>query len=151
MTIDLTVEPAGKATACTFLTQEQVDALRGKPGRGHVNLVLRHEGQAFRTCISIYRGRWMFVINKAMREAGLLPGETYSVVLERDDTPKVAHPPPDLVAALKADAAVWEAWERTAMSRRRYHVGQIEGAKKPETRQRRIDKVVAALAAGQKL
>ena len=73
MMIDLHVQPTGKGTAYTVLTQEQVDTLRGKPGRGRVNVVLNHEGHSFRTSISIYKGEWMFVVNKAMRQAGLLP------------------------------------------------------------------------------
>ena len=151
MNIRLEVQPAGKATACTFLTQEHVDEIRGKSGRGHLNIVVGYGGETFRTCVSLYRGRWMFVINKAMRAAGLLPGDTYAVEIERDDEPKIAKPATDMLDALKRNPEVWEAWNATAMSRRRAHVDLVEQAKKADTRQRRIDKVVATLARGERL
>ena len=145
MQIDLEVQPAGKATAKAVLTQEQVDAIRGAPGRGQVNLCLAWEGEVFRTCISVYRGEWMFVVNKAMRAAGLLPGATYAVQITRDDEPKRADPAPDVRAALQAHPAVWAAWEGKSTSWKRQQLANIEGAKRPETRARRIGKVVAEL------
>lgn len=146
MEIDLEVQPAGKATAKAVLTQAQVDAIRGAPGRGQVNLCLAVEGQVFRTCISVYRGEWMFVVNKAMRAAGLLPGSTYAVQITRDDQPKRADPAPDVVAALRADPAVWAAWEAKSTSDKRQQLAKIEEAKRPETRARRVAKLVAELA-----
>ncbi len=49
MNLDLHVQPAGKATATAIFSQDQVDAIRGKPGRGRVRVVLRFEGHTFRT------------------------------------------------------------------------------------------------------
>ena len=79
MKLNLDVQPTGKATAYTVFTQEQVDAIRGKPGRGRINVTLRFEGHEFRTSISIYNSEWMFIVNKEMRTAGLAPDGTYPV------------------------------------------------------------------------
>ena len=56
--------------------------------------------------------------------------------------------PDDLAAAL-AEAGVSEAFDRLAYSKRKEHVRQVETSKAAETRQRRIDKIVASLADGQ--
>ena len=146
MQIDLRVQPTGKNTAYTVLNQEQVDTLRGEPGRGRVNIILRFDDHAFRTSISIYNGEWMFVVNKAMREAGLLPDATYAVDLTRDLEPRTANPAPDLLAALAASKPAQNAWGRLAPSYQRQHIQHIEGAKRPETRERRIQKLIALLS-----
>jgi hypothetical protein len=146
MLIDLHVQPTGKNTAYTVLTQEQVDAIRGEPGRGRVNIILRHEDHRFRTSVSVYRGEWMFVVNKAMRAAGLLPGASYPLELIRDLEKKRAEPAPDVLAALGKSSAVKAAWEKLAPSYQREHLRRIEEAKRPETRARRIGKLVDELS-----
>ena len=146
--IDLHVQPTGKATAYTVLTQDQVDAIRGKPGRGRVNVLLHHEGHTFRTSISIYNGEWMFVVNKTMRATGLLPGDTYRVELARDLEPKRADPAPDVLAALMLSPETKVTWDKLAPSYKREHLKKIEEAKRVETRARRIAKLIDTLSAG---
>jgi uncharacterized protein YdeI (YjbR/CyaY-like superfamily) len=55
-------------------------------------------------------------------------------------------PPADLVKALKARPGALEAWRKLSFTHQREHVEAIEGAKKPETRTRRIDAAVEAVA-----
>jgi hypothetical protein len=145
MKINLSVEPTGKATAYTVLTQGQVDSIRGTPGRGRVNIVLRYKEYEFRTSVSIYRGEWMFVVNKAMREAGLLPGKSYRAEVTRDDKPKVAEPARDVLAALRRTRGAKKAWEALTTSCKRQHLKHIEAAKRPETRQSRIARLIDTL------
>ena len=146
MIINLHVEPTGKNTAFSVLTQEQVDTLRGEPGRGRVNIVLRYDTHEFRTSISIYKGEWMFVVNKAMREAGMMPGKSYRIGLERDLKPKLAEPADDVLAALAASKPAEAAWAKLAPSYQREHLRRIEEAKRPETRTRRITKLIDTLS-----
>jgi uncharacterized protein YdeI (YjbR/CyaY-like superfamily) len=56
--------------------------------------------------------------------------------------------PPELAAALAASREASEAWERLAPSHRRRYVGSVLGAKKPETRRRRVDGVVEQIIEG---
>lgn len=51
----------------------------------------------------------------------------------------------DLAAALDTDAAARAAFDALSYSHRRAHVLAVEGAKTPQTRQRRVAKVVEAL------
>lgn len=143
--MDLDVVPTGKTTATVILTQEQVDALRGTPGRGRVMLAITFQGQVFRTSISVYRGQWMMVVNEAMRAGGMTPPGTYAVDIEVDTAERTVDVPDDLAAAVRA-AGLADAWERQSYTNRKEFVRGVEEAKKPETRARRIEKVVAALA-----
>jgi len=145
MQMDLHVQPTGKSTAYTVFTQAQVDAIRGEPGRSRVNIVLGYGGETFRTSIARYRGEWMFVVNKRMRDAGLVPTGTYSVTLSRDLEPRRADAAPDVLAALASNPAAQGAWEALSTSRKREHLRHIEGAKRAETRARRIQKLVDTL------
>lgn len=77
--------------------------------------------------------------------AGVQAGDAVEVTLELDSEPRTVEVPDDLAAAL-ADAGATEAFDLLAYSTRKEHVRQVETAKAAETRQRRIDKIVASLA-----
>ena len=143
--MDLDVVPTGTSTATVVLTQEQVDALRGAPGRGRVMLAITFRGQVFRTSISVNRGQWMMVVNEAMRAGGMTPPGTYAVDIEVDTAERTVDVPTDLMAAIAA-ADLGEAWERQSYTNRKEFVRGVDEAKKPETRSRRIAKVVDTLA-----
>ena len=143
--MDLDVIPTGKSTATVILTQEQVDSLRGSSGRGRVMLAISYQGQVFRTSVSVYRGEWMMVVNEAMRSGGMTPPGTYAVDVEVDTAERTVDVPDDLAAAVRA-AGLTAAWERQSYTNRKEFVRGVEDAKKPETRARRIEKVVATLA-----
>ena len=85
-------------------------------------------------------------LRRSHREAaGLEGGETLSVTLALDTSKRVVAPPPDLVRALKAARGAWEAWGRLSYTHQREHVEAVLGAKKDETRARRIAAAVRAL------
>jgi uncharacterized protein YdeI (YjbR/CyaY-like superfamily) len=53
--------------------------------------------------------------------------------------------PEDFACALDADPAARAAYDRLSYSHKREHLLAIEGAKKPETRLRRLEKALAML------
>ncbi|MFZ5894583.1 MAG: YdeI/OmpD-associated family protein [Myxococcota bacterium] len=86
-------------------------------------------------------------LRRSNREAAGLEGtETLAVTLELDETPRTVTPPPDLVKALKSSSGAWQRFQELSYTHQREHVEAVEGAKKPETRLRRIEAVVKALA-----
>jgi len=86
-------------------------------------------------------------LRRSHREAAGLEGnETLRVTLELDKAERKVEPPPDLVRALKATDRTWQRWQELSYSHQREHVDAIEGAKKPETRVRRIQIALATLA-----
>ena len=147
MRLKIDVIPTGATTATVILTQEQVDRIRGSAGRGRVPLAITYRGVTYRTSISVYRGQWMAVVNKEMREGGLAPGSSYTVDISLDTAERTVTVPPDFAKALKA-AGLRQAFDALAYTHRKEYVRSIEEAKKPETRQRRIEAAVAKIGSG---
>src|SRR5262245_35294246 len=78
-------------------------------------------------------------VHKATREAaGAGFGDQVSLELEPDDAPRQLDVPPELEAALAADPAAAAAFERLSPTRRRELAEAVAGAKRPETRERRL-------------
>lgn len=144
MRMTLDVVPTGKTTATVILTQEQVDALRGSPGRARVMVAITYRGRTFRTSVSVYRGQWMMVVNADMREGGMTPPGTYVVEMAVDAGVRTVDVPDDLAAALEA-AGARDAFDSQSYTNRKEFVRGVTEAKKPETRDRRIAKVVESL------
>lgn len=144
MEFEIDVLAAGKTTATVILTQEQVDVIRGVPGRARVPLAVTYGGRTFRTSVSVYRGQWMTVVNAEMREGGLVPGGRYSVDLSVDTAERTVAVPDDFAQALR-EAGLTAAFEALAFTHRKEHVRAIEDAKKPETRARRIASAIEKL------
>ena len=144
MRMKVYVAPTGKTTATIVLTQDQVDRIRGVPGKGRVPLAITHRGTTYRTSVSLYRGQWMTVINKQMREGGLVPGHDYTVDLSLDTAERTVDVPADFAKAMRV-AGVRKAFDALAYSHRKEHIRVIQEAKKPETRQRRIEAAITKL------
>ena len=126
---------------------EKTFGTRGRvPVRGTLN------GAPFRSSLFRMGGDCHFmVVNRKLREAsGVRGGETVPVVLERDTEPRTIDPPADFARALKGSKEARAVWDKLSYTHRREHVEHIEEAKRPETRQRRIEKSIALLAAGKK-
>lgn len=93
-----------------------------------------------------YQGAFKLPVSSEVRsKAGVAGGDTVEVTLEADAAPRVVEAPVDLQAAIAADAAASAAWEKASPSARKAHVVSVEGAKTPETRERRIAKAVETL------
>ncbi|HEV2802660.1 MAG TPA: YdeI/OmpD-associated family protein [Pyrinomonadaceae bacterium] len=115
------------------------------PVRGTIN---RHP---FRGTIFPMGGKFLLVVNKELRAAAKVKGgDTVSMTLERDDEPRIVTPPADLARALKANKAAQATWDKLSYTHKKEHARAVEDAKRPETRQRRIDKAIAQLAEGKK-
>ena len=140
--------------------------LRGEPGKGDIALIevpgdvravfgkARPRVRAtlgkytFRTTIAVYGGKSYVGVRKSHRDAGkLAPGQSVGVVLELDDEPRTVTPPKELAAALKKDARARAAWDALSFTHKREHAEAIAGAKKPETRARRVEKALEMLKA----
>jgi hypothetical protein len=104
-------------------------------------------GYTYRSTIAAMGGPPCIPLRRSNREAAGLEGtETLNVTLELDTDVREATPPSDLARALKA-ARVWDAWRTLSYSHKREYAEAVEGAKKPETRARRIDNAVRAIKA----
>ena len=83
------------------------------------------------------------------RDPSVGPGTTVEVVLA-PEPPQVETVDPDIRAALEASPAARRQFESLATFYRKGFVRWIEAAKRPETRTTRIERTIAALAAGRR-
>ncbi len=114
--------------------------------RAPVNVTLN--GYTYRSTIAAMGGPPCIPLRRSNREAaGLQGGETLAVRLELDAEPRTVKPPADLVKALKGAPPAWARWQELSYSHQREYVEAIAGAKKPETRVRRIAAAVRAVRA----
>jgi hypothetical protein len=121
-----------------------------KPVFGQVRAPVKvtMKGVTFRSRIVAMGGPACIGFGTSQREAlGLEGGENIDVRLELDVEPRVVTPPKDLVKALKAAPPAWDRWQELSYTHQREHAQAVEGAKKPETRGRRITNAVAMVRA----
>jgi hypothetical protein len=103
-------------------------------------------GVVLRTTVAVYGGRSYIGFRKDIREAaGLEMGQTISVSIERDTLERVVDVPPDLKHALEGDAAARKKFDTLSHSHRKEHAKWVADAKKPETRARRVARVLEML------
>lgn len=116
-------------------------------GKSRAPVVVRLNGYEYRSTVFTMCGKRWVPLRRSNREAaGVKAGQRVRVTLTLDAAKRTVKTPRDLTAALKAAGAA-TAWKVLAFTHQREHVEAIEGAKKPETRARRIAKCVEMVAA----
>lgn len=94
---------------------------------------------SFRSTISKMNGETWVPLRKSNREAaGVEQGQSIEVTLTLDEAERTVDVPDDLRAALAAVPGAQSAWDNVSYTHRREYVEAIEGAKKPETRVKRV-------------
>ena len=117
-----------------------------KFGKVRAPVVVTVNGYAFRTTIAAMGGKNMIILNKANREgAGIAVDDSITATIAMDTEPRVVTPPPELKKALKGNKAAQGVWEKLSYTHQREYAQWIEEAKKPETRQRRLEQTIEKL------
>jgi hypothetical protein len=141
-----TILQEGKTAMGFEVPADVVDGL-GAGKRPPVRVTIN--GYTYRNTVAVLGGRYMIGVSSEHRgPAGVAGGDSVDVDLELDTAPRVIDVPPDLAAALDANPAALAKFEALSYSNKSWHVLQATGTKNPETRARRIEKSVAALAEG---
>ena len=141
-----TILGTGQTTAGIEVPEEAVEAL-GKGKRPPVIVTIN--GYTYRNTVAVMSGAYMIGVSNEHRAAsGLKAGDEVDVELVLDTQPRTVELPDDFAAALDAEPAAKATFDRLSPSNKGYHVSLIEGAKAADTRQRRIEKSVAALREG---
>ena len=123
--------------------REVVEALGGG---ARPPVTIKVNGHSWKSRVAIMRGRHLLGLSNANRKAaGVAIGDEVEVELELDSEPRVVVEPPDFAEALNADPVARAAYDRLAYSHKRARVHAIEGAKKAQTRARRIEQAIATL------
>ena len=147
VTFETTVAASGNNTGIAVPDEviEQLAAGKRPPVLVSVN------GYEYRNTVAVMGGRHMIGISAAVRNVtGLKGGDPIRVTLTVADTPREVNVPADFAAALAADERARTFFGKLSNSVQRYHVDNINAAKTPETRERRINKAVGLFLAGKR-
>jgi hypothetical protein len=133
----------GGNTAGFVVPDEVVEELGGGRKPKVVVTVGKH---TWRSSIVNMGGQFMLGVSMANREAaGVAAGQTLDVDVELDTAPRTVEVPDDLAAELAGDDVASAAWATWSFTRQNEAARLLTEAKKPETRERRLEKVLAEL------
>lgn len=134
----------GEGGAVFISVPAEVVAALGKGKRPPVSVTLN--GYAYRSTVATYGGKHYLPVRREVREAaGIAPGQTIAVSISLDEQPRTIDVPEDLGCALAADPVAQDAFDHLSYSHRKEYVDWILGAKRPETRERRVVQTVPRL------
>lgn len=135
------LEPQGPATALV-LTPEQVEELGGGT-RAAVVVTIGERSARLR--VASMGGCHLIGLSKSARaDLGVQIGDEVVATVELDTAQRVVDVPDDLADALAA-AGVRSAFDRLSYTKRKEAARSVGGAKRPETRARRIEAIIAGL------
>jgi hypothetical protein len=122
--------------------------VEGLGGGGRPKVVVTVNGFEFRSSIARMGGRYLLGVSAERRAAaGIDGGQVLDVTVVLDTAERTVTVPGDLAAALAGAPAAKAAFDKLSYSHQSRHVLAVEGAKKPETRARRVAAVVEELSA----
>ena len=138
-----TVESSGKTATGIEVPADIVESLGGGK-RPPVTVTIG--GHTYRTTVAPMGGRHMIPLSAENREAsGLVAGDEIDVEIVLDTTPREMKAPEDLAQALRESPEAEAFFESLSFSHKRSYVDWIVGARKDETRQRRVVQAVEML------
>jgi hypothetical protein len=140
------VEAHGKTATFFHVPPEVMEAL-GPKKRVAVRVTVN--GYTYRSTVAPMGATFLLPLNRQNRTAASVSaGDVAQVAIERDEAPRVVEVPPGLAAALATDHSAGEAFTGLSYSHQRDYVEWITGAKRAETRARRVAQALERLRAG---
>src|SRR5262245_7651500 len=116
------------------------------PVRGTIN------GYPFRSSLCNMGSGHMMVVNKQMREGGKCKaGDLVEVVLQRDRDERVVEVPSEIKKVIASNKTAEKTWESLSFTHLKEWLRAIGEAKREETKQARIKKMMDALKAGKRV
>ena len=142
---DTTVTATGNKTGIV-VPDELIEGL----GAGHrPPVIVNVNGYEYRNTVGVMGEKHMISLSAAVRNAtGLEGGDPIHVRLTVAETPRTVEIPDDFRKALASTPDTSAFFAGLSNSVQRYHIDNINGAKAPETRQRRIDKAISLFREG---
>lgn len=144
ITFTTTIVQSATGNATGIQVPPEVVAALGT--RKNPPVIVSLAGYTYPSTIAVMGGNFMLPLNMVHRAAaGVNAGDQVAVTLELDLAPRTVALPDDLIVALAAKSGAQQAFEALAFSKRKEYVRQVEDAKTPATRERRIAGIVAQL------
>ncbi|HOT97470.1 MAG TPA: YdeI/OmpD-associated family protein [bacterium] len=118
--------------------------------RGQVKVQVTFDGYLYRGSLARMGQPCHFIgLTRAARAAiGKGPGDSVHVILEQDLSPRVVTVPEDLARRLADEPAAAAFFKSLSYTHQKEYVNWITEARKPETRQARLDKALEMLRSG---
>jgi hypothetical protein len=146
ITLEATVEKAGDSAACAVILPTD-DVVHWFGRKSRVPVVATINGYAWRTSLSPMGGCHMLPVNAEVRQgAGIAAGDHITVAMREDTAERTIDVPDDLAKVLDR-AKQRKTFDAMAFSHRKEWVNAVLGAKRPETRTKRIADCVEAMRA----
>jgi hypothetical protein len=143
MTFRATVELNGRTATGIEVPDEVVEGL-GAGRRPAVWVTLG--AHTYRTTVAARGGRFLIPLSAENREAaGVAAGDVVDVEILVDHAPREVDVPAALTEALDSVPGARERFDALNFTRRKEMARSVAEAKKPETRQRRVEKALAEL------
>jgi hypothetical protein len=115
------------------------------PVKGTIN------GFPFRSSLMNMGDGHMMAVNAELRAgAHCKAGDTVDVVMELDEDERKVEVPAYLKKIIDGDAKAKEFWGKLSFTHQKEYVREIEGAKRSETKEKRIEAMMEALRRGQR-
>lgn len=119
--------------------------------KGRVPVKGTIDGFPFRSSLMNMGDGHMMVVNAQLRAgAKCKAGDTVTIVMELDEGKRTVEVPAHLKKIIDRDPKAREFWPKLSFTHQKEYVREIEGAKKPETRDKRIAAMMEALRKSQR-
>ena len=141
----LTATPRGGGGTLIPIPKDVAAKLGGLKGMPKIQAVIA--GTPYRgSLMPMGDGTYCLGVLKSIQEAaGVGQGDTISVELALDTAPRTVELPKDLARAIAGDKKATAAWEALSFTTKKEMALSIEGAKRPETRERRLAQALESL------
>ena len=104
-------------------------------------------GYTYRSTVCVYDGKYFIPVRMSIQKAaGIKPEDIVSVTIAADTDVREVEPPPELQAALARNKAAKARWEKLSYTTKKEHAVALLEAKKHETRERRLQKILKDLS-----
>jgi len=122
--------------------------VRQEFGRARPPVKVSINGHTYRSTVSVYGGKYFIPVRKSNQQAaGIQPGDRVSASMVLDREKRTIEPPSPLKTVFAKNASAQANWLKLSYTAKKEHADAILQAKRPETRARRMDKILAQLTA----
>jgi hypothetical protein len=141
----LTSTPRGGGGTLIPIPKEVAAKLGGLKGMPKIQAVIA--GTPYRgSLMPMGDGTYCLGVLKSIQEAaGVGQGDSITVELALDTAPRIVQLPNDLAKAIAGDKTAAAAWEALSYTNKKEIATSIDGAKRPETRERRLAQALESL------
>jgi uncharacterized protein YdeI (YjbR/CyaY-like superfamily) len=148
VTFSLKLSQANVSGTLTYICVPE-SALAKLGTRKRLPVKVRINQYEYRSTVAPMGGEYCIPVRKEVREAAAISaGDPITVTLEADLEPRTVLVPDDLAQSLRAHKRAQAAFEAMSYTHRKEYVEWIGGAKRPETRAKRIGQAIDRLTSG---